>query len=90
VVDDGVDSMGQDTDGARLGKGDVVADDAATGSILLVGNVHCCFCGGVEHSKGCGVRDDGVSAVVEGDVACLELFGSAAILLAVSSVFPDA
>jgi hypothetical protein len=88
MVDSGVDlTRHQCRDGARLGERDVLADDTAMSTILLVGNAHCRFGGSVECGKGRDVGYDGVIDVVKGNVARPELFCAAAVLFAVSGVF---
>ena len=45
VSEDVMDVMGEGADRACCCVGDVMANDGALGSILLVGYAHCCYCG---------------------------------------------
>ena len=45
VAENVMDAMGKGMDRACCCVGDIVANDGASGSILLVGYAHCCFCG---------------------------------------------
>ena len=79
---------GKGPDGACCCAGDVVADDGATGSIFLIGDVHCCFCCSKERGqRGC-VGDDCVWFSIEGDVADSELLHAATIIVAVMVYLP--
>jgi hypothetical protein len=69
--------------------GCVVADDAASGAVFLICDAHGSFGRRVKLVKGRSVWYDGVGTVVEGDVACSELFGASSVELAMASVFPD-
>ena len=46
VAQDMMDAAGKSADGACNCVGGVMADDGALCFIFLVGDVHCCFCGG--------------------------------------------
>ena len=81
--------MGECSDGARDGVGGVVADDAAAGAILLVGDVHGGACGCGESGQVGGVGYDGMVGCVEGYVTYPELLGVSAVLAAVTGVFAD-
>jgi hypothetical protein len=66
-----------------------VADDAAAGAVLLVGDTHGGFGRRVELVKGCSVWYDGVRTVVKSDVTGSKLFGAASVVFAMTSVFTD-
>lgn len=66
-----------------------MTDAAAMGSIFLVCDAHNSFAGGVECFQGSCIGDDGVSVVIEGDVAGAELLRAASIVASVACVFTD-
>ena len=81
---------GECSDGARDGVVGVMADDAAAGTILLVGDTHGGSGSSGESGQVCGVGYDGMVGCVEGYVTYLELLGASAVFLAVTpGVFAD-
>jgi len=89
VLHDGVDASCQGSDRAGFGVGSVVADDAAAGAVLLVGDTHGGFGRRVELVQGCSVWYDGVRTVVKSDVTGSKLLGAALVEFAMTSVFTD-
>ena len=67
-----------------------MADDAAAGTVLLVGDVHGGTCGCGESGQVCSVGYDGMVGCVEGYVTYLELLGASAVLAVVTGVFANA
>ena len=86
VGHDVVDPAGQGTDRAGSGARGVVADKAATGAILLIGDSHGGFPGMIQSLEGSGVGDDVLVFVIEGDIAHPKLLGAAAFILSMACI----
>ena len=89
VAEDVMDMMGKGMYRACYCVGDVMANDGALGSILLVGYVHCCFCSSEESVHWGSVGDNSVGVVVEGDITNSELLCVVAVIVAVATVFAN-
>jgi hypothetical protein len=77
-----VNASGECSDWASRGTGCVMTtNDAASGTVFLVGDFHGCFYGSVECVKWCRVGYDHVVFVVETDVGNSELLGPATVPL---------
>ena len=69
--------------------GGVMADDATTGAILLVGDAHGGLGGHGESGEVCSVGDDGMVSCVESHITYLELLSASAVLGVMTGVFTD-
>ena len=75
---------------AGNGVGCVMADDAAAGAVLLVGDAHSGAGGHRENGEVCSVGNDGVVGSIEGHIAYPELLGATAVLAVMAGVFANA
>ena len=84
-----MDSLGKRLDGACDGVGCIMADDAAAGTVLLVGDAHSGSGGRGENGEVCSGGNDGVVGSVEGHITYPELLSASAVLAAVAGVFAN-
>ena len=84
-----MDPSGERLDGACDGVGCIMADDAAMGAILLVGDAHSGSGSRGENGEVCSVGNDGVVGSVEGHITYPELLSALAVLVVVAGVFAD-
>ena len=85
-----MDTSGECMDRAGNGVGCVMADDAATGAILLVGDAHSGAGSHGENGEVCIVGNDGVVGSVEGYIAYPELLlGASAVITVMAGIFAD-
>ena len=80
---------GEGTDWAGDCAGSIMADDAASGTIFLVGDVHGGSGGFGEGVEVSCVGYDGMVGIVEVYVAYSELLSTSAVLVAMASVFAN-
>ena len=84
-----MDASGKCMDRAGNGDGCIMADDAATGAILLVGDAHGGSGGRRENGEVCSVGNDGVVSGEEGHVTHPELLGASVVFAAMAGVFTN-
>ena len=84
-----MDSVCEGSDRAGIRVGGVMADDAPTCAILLLGDAHGSTGGSSEGGVISSVGDDGVVRGVKGYVAHLELLRSSAVTAAMTGVFAN-
>ena len=89
LAEDVVYAAGECSDGAGNGVGCIMADDATTSTVLLVGDVHSGTGSHGESGEVCSVGNDGVFGCVEGHITYPELLSASAVLAAMAGVFAD-
>ena len=82
-----MDLASEGSDRACIGVGGVMADDAPTGAVLLVGDAHGSTGGGGKGGMVSSVGDDGMVCGVKGYIVDPELFRSPSVAVVMTGVF---
>ena len=90
LAEDVVDASGKHVYGAGNGVGCIMADDAATGAVLLVGDAHGGSGACRESREVCSVGNDGVVGGEEGHITHSELLCPTAVFVMMAGVFTNA
>ena len=89
MAEDVMHTLGKCLEGAGDGFGGVIANDATTGTMLLVGDAHGCLGSHGESGEVCSVGNDGMVGCVESHITYPELLSASAVLAVMTGVFTD-